>query len=188
MVSPQQAKVSAMASFYRPITKKDVRSFLGLAGYYRRYIPNSSVIAAPLSDLTSKLDPEKAVWTEECQYVFDKLKLALTTNPTLAPPDYDRPFLLQTDASDRGIGVVLSQDYDGKERPVAYYSRKLLPRERRYAATDKEGLAVVSACKHFLPYLIGRRFTGLLLKPGTRRDGTGYPVQSLLKHGTGSEL
>ena len=99
------------------------------------------------------------MWIEECQYAFDKLKLALTTNPTLAPPDYDRPFLLQTDASDRGIGVVLSQDYDGKEHPVAYHSRKLLPRERRYAATDKESLAVVSACKHFLPYLIRRRFT-----------------------------
>ena len=73
--------------------------------------------------------------------------------------DYDRPLLLQTDTSNRGIGAVLSQDYDGKESPVAYYSRKLLPRERHYAATDKEGLAVVSACKHFLPYLIGRRFT-----------------------------
>ena len=94
-----------------------------------------------------------------CQYAFDKLKLALTTNPTLAPPDYDRPFLLQIDPSDLGIGAVLSQDYDGKERPVAYYSRKLLPLEGRCAATDKEGLAMVSACKHFLPYRIGRRFT-----------------------------
>ena len=126
-ISPQQAKVDAMASFHRPIT--------------------------------SKLDLDKVVWIEECQYALDKLKLALTTNPTLAPPDYDRSFLLQTDTSDRGISVVLSQDYDGKERPVTYHSRKLLPRERRYSATDKESLAVVSACKHFLPYLIGRRFT-----------------------------
>ena len=151
-----------MASFHRPITTKDVSSFLGLAGYYRRYIPNFSAIAAHLSDLTSKLDEEKVVWTKECQYAFDKMKLALMTNPTLAPPDYDRPFLLQTDTSDRGIGAVLSQDYDGKEHQVAYYSRKLLPRERCYAATDKDGLAVVSMCKHFLPYLTWRRFTVIM--------------------------
>ena len=87
-ISPQQAKIDVMASIHRPITKKDVRNFLGLAGYYCHYIPNFSAITAPFSDLTSKQDPERVVWKEECQYDFD-LKLALTTDPTLAPPDYD---------------------------------------------------------------------------------------------------
>ena len=158
-ISPQTAKVEAITNFRRPLQKKDVRSFLGLIGYYRRYIPQFSSLAAPLSDLTKAQEPDTIKWTDQCQLSFENLKQVLSTPPTLAPPDYSKPFLLQTDASDRGIGAVLSQDHDQEEKPVAFFSRKLLDRERRYDTTEKEGLAVVAACKHFLAYLIGTKFT-----------------------------
>ena len=158
-ISPQEAKILAVSNFKRPRTKKDVRCFLELAGYYRRYIKNFSGLTVPLSNLTKTLRSDSVIWTDECQKAFDSLKVALTSRPTLTPPDYGKQFVLQTDTSDRGIGAVLSQGQDHNEHPVAYFSRKLIPREQMYGSTDKEGLAVVDSCKHFLPYLVGRSFT-----------------------------
>ena len=154
-ITPQEAKISAVANFCCPTTKKDVRSFLGLAEYYRRYIRNFSGIAAPLSDLTVAIAPDKVEWTPSCQQALK----VLTSSPVLSPPDYDLPFVLLTDASDRGIGAVLTQPVDTDEKPIAYFSRKLHTREQKYSATEKEGLAVVAACRHFLPYLLGHHFT-----------------------------
>ena len=159
IISPQKAKTEAVDNFRKPKTKKDVRSFLGLTGYYRRYIPNFSTISVPLSDLTKNNHPDIIEWTNDCQKVFDTLKRLLTSQPTLAPPDYNKPFIVHTDASDRGIGAVLSQGEGQLEHPIAFYSRKLLPREQKYSAMEKEGLAVVDACRHYLPYLVGRHFT-----------------------------
>ena len=140
-VAPEHAKVSAVRDFQRPQTKADVRAFLGLAGYYRRFIPEFSGTAAPLSDLTRATAPNKVVWTSTCEEAFQKLKTALTDGPILTSPDYSRQFLLQTDASERGVGAILSNwDEQGVDRPVAYYSRKLLPRESRYATIEKECL------------------------------------------------
>ena len=159
LISPQEAKTSAVRTFARPRTKADIRAFLGLAGYYCQFIPNFSCIAAPLSDLTKAALPDQIQWTDECQKAFDQLRHSLCDDPVLRPPRYDREFLLQTDASGRGIGAVLAQtDDDGTEHPIAYYSRKFLPRESRYSATEQEGLAVVDACSHFLPYLLGHPF------------------------------
>ena len=155
-ISPQTVKVEAIFNFQRPLLKKDVRSFLGLIGYYRRYNPQFSSLAAPLSDLTKAQEPDTIQWTDQCQQSFENLKQVLATPPTLAPPDYSKPFLLQTDASDRGIGAVLSQEHDQEEKLVAFFSIKLLDRECRYHTTEKE---VVAACKHFLAYLIGTKFT-----------------------------
>ena len=95
-ISPQQAKVDAVANFVRPVRKKDIRSFLGLAGYYSQYIPRFSCIAAPLSDLTRIQGPDIIEWTPECQQAFKSLKQSISSQPTLAPPDYSKPFLLQT--------------------------------------------------------------------------------------------
>ena len=158
-LSPQTAKINAVSKFCRPKTKADVRAFLGLAGYYRRYIPHFSGITASLSDLTRGSLPDKIQWSNECQDSFDTIKKILTSHPTLSPPDYSKPFVLQTDASDRGIGAVLSQGQKADEHPIAFYSRKLLLREQKYGSTEKEGLAVVDACRHFIPYLMGRKFT-----------------------------
>lgn len=96
-----------------------MRAFLGLMGYYRRFIPNYASVAAPLTDLTKKIAPSNVVWNGECDKAFKELKKLLCTSPVLRNPDFSRRFILQTDASDRGIGAVLSQkDEAGEEHPV----------------------------------------------------------------------
>lgn len=116
-IAPEKAKIQAVQDFNTPKTKQDVRSFLGLSGYYRRFIPAFSASTAVLSDLTRKMAPAKVIWTEECNRAFKTLKQQLSSHPVLASPDYTQPFIIQTDASDR--------NKDDTERPVAYYSRKL---------------------------------------------------------------
>lgn len=155
-------KVEAVQEFRRPQTKKDIRAFLGLAGYYRRFIPAFSSTAACLSDLTKAMAPTVVDWTAECEDAFMSLKNVLVGPPVLASPDYGRQFLLQTDvdASERSLGGVLSQkNEEGVERAVAYFPRKLLSRETRYSAIEKECLAIVTALQHFEPYLLGRTFS-----------------------------
>ena len=159
-VLPEKAKVQAIQEFLTPKLKKHVRSFLGLAGYYRRFVAHFSTIAAPLSDLTKNDRPNKVKWEGGEEEAFNQLKQSLVSQPVLQGPQYDRPFFLQTDASDVGIGAVLSQkDEEGHDRPVAYYSRKLMPRECNFAAMDKECLAIVDGIKHFAVYLTGVPFT-----------------------------
>ena len=128
-VQPEEVKVQAVMNFSSPRTKKQVRSFLGIAGYYRKFIHNYASVASPLTDLTRKTQPNNVTWTPECATAFEQLKQALCLAPVLKSPEFDRPFLLQTDASDRGVGAVLSQLMEeGDERPIAYFSRKLLPK------------------------------------------------------------
>ena len=159
-VQPEECKLTAVKEYPQPKTKKHVRAFLGLAGYYRRFIPNFAEIATPLSDLTKKLMPNTVVWNEKTEQAFVQLKKLLTSKPILYSPDIKKPFTLQTDASETGIGAVLSQsDENGVEHPVAYFSRKLLPRETRYATVEKECLAVISGVRFFRVYLEGTRFT-----------------------------
>ncbi len=124
-VRPQIDKTAAIAACPRPKTKKEVRQFLGLAGYYRRFVPDYSKLTSPLTDLTKKEVPDTVPWTERCQQVFTQVKAALCGGPLLHSPDFSLPFLLQTDASDRGLGAVLTQEIGGEERPVLYISRKL---------------------------------------------------------------
>jgi hypothetical protein len=156
-VKPEVTKLDAVRSFPQPTSKKEVRAFLGLTGYYRRFIPNFSTISAPLSDLTKKRAPN---WDSKCEEAFQKLKEALCSSPVLHIPDFNRPFVLQTDASDRGVGAVLSQcDEEGEEHPIGYFSRKLLPREERYSTVEKECLAIKLAVSAFRVYLLGRKFT-----------------------------
>ena len=99
-------------------------------------------------------------WTEECDRAFNKLKQQLCSAPVLSSPDFSRPFLLQTDVSERGVGAVLSQRSDqGEDHPIAYLSKKLLPREERYSTIEKECLAIKMATNIFRTYLIGHHFT-----------------------------
>ncbi len=145
--------------FPRPVTKKDVKSYLGLCGYYRRFIANFSDIAEPLTLLTKKAAPIVVFWTPECEEAFKALRLMLTSSPVLIPPDYSLPFVVQTDASDVGLGVVLSQVVDEVEHPVCFLSTKLLPCERNYSTIEKECLAIVWGIQMLDPYLFGRMFT-----------------------------
>ena len=131
------SKTDAVRTFPVPKTQRDVRSFLGLCNFYRRYVENFSKIAAPLNRLLEKDKPFK--WTEACQNSFDSLKLALITAPMMDYPDLNSKFILTTDASDVLLGYILSQKgSDNKERVVAYGGRSLRPDERKWTVTEKE--------------------------------------------------
>ena len=158
-VRPDPEKLEAVLTWPVPTTKRAVRSFLGLCGYYRRFIPNFATLATPLTNATAKAAPNQVDWSEDCEEAFCVLKQVLTSPPLVFSPDFTRRFVVHTDASDVGIGAVLAQTVDDQEHPVAYASRKLLPRERRYATVEKEGLAVKWAILKFAPYLLGRTFT-----------------------------
>ena len=151
-------KVEAVSKWETPTRVKDVRSFLGLTGYYRRFIRDYGKIAKPLHCLTEK--EQGFHWTEETQKSFDDLKRALTSSPVLGYPSRrtEDLFILDTDASNCHIGGVLSQLQDGKETVIAYGSKVLSSAERNYCVTRRELLAVVHFCTQFKHYLIGRKF------------------------------
>ena len=151
-IKPNPKKISAVKDFKIPKTPTDVKSFLGLAGYYRKFIKNFSKLAKPLTDLTKKDNPFR--WTETQQTSLDTLKEKLCSAPVLAYPDYTKTFTLTTDASNEGISAILSQD----GHPCCYISRTLNPPEKNYSTTEKELLVIVWAVKRLRQYLLGRRF------------------------------
>lgn len=153
-----QARVSALLEYRRPVTQKDVRSFLGMVGYYRRFIPNLAQIAKPLHDATRKSAPRLVDWTKEREEAFHLIRVSLANLCTLCIPSSCDSFVLHCDASYQGVGAVLNVCRDGMELPVAFYSRQLRGPEQRYSATEIECLAVVSAVRHFEVYLAGRQF------------------------------
>ena len=140
-VRPLVDKTAAIATCPRPKTKKEVRRFLGLAGYYR-FIPAFSELTSPLTDLTRKGASDPVQWTELCQRVFERVKEALCGEPLLFTPNFSLPFNLQTDTSDQGLGAGLTQQVEGVDRPVLYISRKLSQREAKYSTVEKECLAI----------------------------------------------
>ncbi len=150
-------KCSAINALPTPRSATEVRSFLGMASYYRKFIKSFSDIAEPLIGLLRK--GQAFVWAPAQQHAFENLRLALTNPPVLVPPDPNGKYVLHTDASDFAIGAELALEQDGVLRTVAFYNRTLAPAERRYATTDKEALAVVAALKHFRQYLWGCKFT-----------------------------
>ena len=177
-VSPNPEKVAKIKDWPTPKTPKEVHSFVGLASYYRRFIPNFAKWAGPLHALIvpasfkqkirrgemKKSDLPEFQWTPACQEGFDQLKKALTEAPVLAYPDYSKPFILETDASLKGLGAVLSQKGDDNEiRVVAYASRSLRPSEksmRDYSSAKIELMALKwSVCDKFKDYLLGSKFT-----------------------------
>ena len=160
VVRPEVSKIATVKSFQVPTNKKEVRTFLGLTRYYRKFIPQYASISAPLSDLVRKNRPNKVVWSPVCEEAFLSLKQLLCTDPVLRSPDFTKEFIVQTDASERGVGAVLSQlDDEGLDHPISYFSRKLLPREEHYATVEKECLAIKLAVQTFRVYLLGRPFT-----------------------------
>ena len=155
-IAPNPEKVDAVKRFPSPTSVKGVRQFLGMASYYRRFIPGFAKIPSPLHALTQQNVP--FFWTLSCQEAFGKLKDLLSSPPVLAYPDFDRPFVLYTDASQDGLGAVLEQEQDdGCLHPVAYASRSLNRHEKNYGITELEALGVVWAVRHFRAYLYGHR-------------------------------
>ena len=156
-VKPDPKKVEAVRKFPQPRNAKNIKQFLGLAGYYRRFIPDFSTIAKPLSFLLKKNVLFK--WTNSQHESFNKLKDILCTHPLLQYPDFSKPFIVSCDASNYGIGGVLNQNFDGKNLPIAYASRTLSDVEINYATIEKELLAILFSVETFRPYLYGRKFT-----------------------------
>jgi transposase InsO family protein len=155
-IQTDKTKIQNILDWPEPRNVKDLRSFLGLAKYYSRFVEGFSDLAGPLFDLTKK--SAKFVWTGACQNAFDALKTKLTSTPILGYPSDQGEFVLDTDASDRAVGAVLSQYQDGEERVIGYYSKTLSAAECNYCVTRRELLAVVRATDHFRQYLLGRRF------------------------------
>lgn len=145
-------KITAITNWPIPKTLKQVRGFIGLASWYRRFIHNFSSEVAPITDVLS--NKRKFTWSDEAQKSFERIKLLLTTAPVLANPEFSKKFYLQCDASDFGIGAVLVQlDDEGNERPIAFMSKKLNSSQRNYSVTESECLAAVEAIKKFRCYL-----------------------------------
>ena len=153
-------KVAAIKDWPVPRRVKDVQSFLGFCNFYRRFIKSFSENSRVLSDLTKK--DVAWNWTPECQAAFEKLKSSILNAPSVHHPNFDLPFVLETDASDFAVGAVLSQPVDLDHlddlRPVGFYSRKLLPAEVNYDIHDKELLAILCALDHWSHYLLGSPF------------------------------
>ncbi|XP_065894244.1 uncharacterized protein [Dysidea avara] len=151
-VAPVVSKVEAILKFPTPVDKREIMRFLGMAGYYRKFCYNFSTIAEPLTTLLQK--QKKFVWSTECQHAFEKIKSLLLSAPVLKAPDFKKPFKLQVDASDIGIGAVLLQE--GRcsiDHPVCYFSYKFNKHQVNYSTTEKETLALLLALQHFDVYL-----------------------------------
>ena len=155
-VKPTSNKKEAILNYKRPVTKTDVRAFLGLVGFYRQYIRNFAQRSAVLTDLTKKNHPNVVNWTVECEDSFSDLKNTLMSESILWNPKFDIDFYLEVDACDRGLGVVLSQNFEDGDHPIAYASRKLLAREVVYPICEKECLAIVWGLEKFSHYFYGQ--------------------------------
>jgi len=155
-IATDPEKTSAIENWPIPKNKKQVRSFLGFCSYYRRFVKGFSSEAKPLFKLTE--NHTKFIWTDSCQKAFISLKRVLISSPVLSFPIEEEEFILDTDASNHGLGAVLSQKQEGKEKVIAYFSRVLNKSERNYCVTRRELLAIVSSIKSFHHYLYGRKF------------------------------
>jgi len=152
----QPNKVKAINEWTACQDVSEVGAFMGLSGHYRRFIKDFSTIAAPLYNLTRK--ESEFCWTTECQEAFNKLKRRLVEEPILALPSDSGTYVLDTDASDYGLGAILSQRQANQEKVIAYASRTLGKPEQKYETTRKELLAIVTGLKQFCQYLLGRHF------------------------------
>jgi hypothetical protein len=156
-IATEPDKVERVANWPIPCTLKDLQQFMGLATYYRRFVKDFADIAHPLYRLLEKNCPFR--WTQGCDKAFKELREKLVSAPILVYPNPTKPFILDTDASETGLGGVLSQEQEGgQEGVIAYGSRALTKQEKRYSTTRKELLAIVTFIQKFRPYLLGSTF------------------------------
>lgn len=156
-ISPLHSNVEAILAIPEPTSAAQLASFLGMTGYYLKFLPHYSAITAPLRQLLRREEPW--VWSPECSDAVHTLKTQLTTTPVLAHFDIASPTFVTCDASATAIGAVLSQVQAGVEKPIAFASRALSPTEQRYSVGEREALACIWACERWHLYLYGRAFT-----------------------------
>lgn len=156
-IKPNPNKIRAIQNFPIPKTAREIKSFLGLLGFYRKFIKDFSKITKPFTKCLKK--NEKIIHNQEFLKAFNLCKNILTNEPLLQFPDFSKPFLLTTDASNFAIGAVLSQGPIGQDKPIAFASRTLNAAEINYSTIEKELLSIVNFTKYFRPYLFGRKFT-----------------------------
>lgn len=154
MVDPE--KVEAILNIPTPKTVTEVRRIVGIASWYRRFVPSFSTLVSPLTRLTEKNRP--FLWDNDCEQALNQIKEHLVSAPILACPDFTLPFTVETDASDYGLGAVLSQEQEGGEKVICYLSRSLTKAERKYSTTEKELLAILYAVEKLRPYLEMTKF------------------------------
>lgn len=150
-------KIKCILDIPSPKSVSEVRRFIGVVAWYRRFVPNFSSLIAPITELLKKT--KKFIWSEACEEAFRKVKEQLVSAPILSCPDFDFPFIVHTDASGFGLGAVLTQEINGESKVVAYLSRSLNRCERNYSTTERECLAVLWAIDKLRPYLEGMKFT-----------------------------
>ena len=155
-LSTDPAKISAIQDWPVPCCLRYVRSFMGLCGYYRKFVADFSEIAAPLHALTKK--NRRFQWDSDCQTAFETLKQRLVSSSVLRLPSDEGELVVDTDTFEHAVGAVLSQSQDGEERVIAYYSKLYSRSESNYCTSWKELMAVVAALKQFRPYIHGQRF------------------------------
>ena len=155
-IKPNPELIESIKEWKTPQTTRHVQQFLGLANYYRRFIQNFSDIASPLKQLTKK--DVNFTWTSECQIAMEKLKKTLCSAPILAYPQPIGGYILDTDASNTGIGTDLSQIQEGQEHVICYGSKKLDRAQQNYCVTRRELLAVVTFMAQNRHYLLGQEF------------------------------
>ncbi|KAL4153720.1 hypothetical protein QTP88_001553 [Uroleucon formosanum] len=155
-IRPDPEKIKSVLQFPIPTSVKEIKSFLGLSGYYRKFIKSYSLISKPMTNLLRK--DVTFNWDTSCQEAFDKLKNILCSEPILRYPDFTKPFIVTTDASGKALGAILSQGEISQDLPIAYASRTLSKCESNYSTTELECLAIIFAVKTFRPYLYGRKF------------------------------
>jgi hypothetical protein len=158
MKTPSKDNLEKILNSTRPTNKTQVKSFLGLTGFFQVYVPNYSEITAPLTDLLKKNHPNKVIWGKSQEDSFQKLKAYLLGGPILKLPLWDQEFILRTDASNYAIAGVLMQEHDGVLHPVAFASKKLSDREFLYPISEKEALSVVWSIQRFTKFLYGKKF------------------------------
>ena len=158
IIKPDEVTIRKVRYAPRPTTKKELRSFIGLAGFYRDFVPNFSAIAVPLTDLTKKDQPNRIEWKEAQEAAYRTLKNPVTRKPVIHLPNHDKSHTVRVDASKVGIGAFLLQQHDNSLFPVGSLSKKLTSAERKYFTMDRECLVVTWAIRKFHPYLYGREF------------------------------
>lgn len=154
-------KISAMINYPRPTNTTEIKRFIGMTSWYRRFIPHFSTLVSPLNELLKgKVKKKQSVsWSEAAENAFIKLKQALVTTPVLMSPDFSKPFVIQCDASDVGLGGLLLQNIDGKESVIAYASRSLSRTERNQSVTQRELMALIFSIETFRYFIEGQHFT-----------------------------